>query len=143
MSDQIRSKFTVLGAALSLSILSTPQAIATGVITSPQMSQSSDDAQTNADGQLAVFVELVGSSATEVFNLERRRFVESRAQSGLSVEELTAQAERAAARLAFATAAELTSKQRVLIEQLSAQFNGRILFNSRFANNGKIGRAHV
>ncbi len=136
MSDHIRSKFTVLGAALSLAILSTPQAIANGVITSPQMTQSSDDTQTNADGRIAVFVELDGSSATEVFNLERRRFVESREQSGLSVEELTAQAERAAARFAFATAAELTSTQRVLIEQLSGQFKGRVLFNSRFANNG-------
>ena len=136
MSHHKRNNLSILTAALSLAVLCAPQAQAVGVIASPQMTQSADDARTNADGRVAVFVELSGSPATEVFNLERRRFLESRAQSGLNAEELTEQAERAAARLAFAAAAELSSVQRGIIEQLSTQFKGRILFNSRFVNNG-------
>ena len=136
MSYQNRKKLTLLTAALSFAMLCAPQAQAVGVITSPQLSQSSDDAPANPDGRVAVFVELIGSPATEVFNLERRRYLESRAQAGLSTEEFAAQAERAAARLAFAAAAELLPAQRSIIDQLSQQFSGRILFNSRFANNG-------
>jgi len=138
MSDQKTKHLSVLAAALGIAVLCAPQsqAKAVGVIASPQLTQGAEDPQISPDGRVAVFVELNGSPATEVFNLERRRFLESRAQAGLSAEELTAQSERVAARLAFAAATELLSAQRPVIDQLSSQFKGRILFNARFANNG-------
>ncbi len=131
-----RKHIPTLTAALMFAVLASPQTQAVGQVDAPQLTQTAEDAPTTPDGRVAVFVELAASPATEVFNLERRRFLESRAQSGLDTEALSAQAERVAARLAFSAAAELLPAQRALIDQLTEQFNGRILFNARFANNG-------
>jgi subtilisin family serine protease len=136
MSNPVCSKLSILAAAISLALLCAPSAQAVGIVAAPQLTQGADDARPSVDGRVAVFVELVGSPATEVFNLERRRFLESRSQSGLSAEELTAEAERVAARFAFTAASALLPAQLAMIDKLSAQFSGRILFNSRFANNG-------
>lgn len=89
------------------------------------------------NGRAAVFVELSGAAAAEVFVAERTRFFEANrfVMSGTEAD-IMAAAEASGARAAFAAAAALKQTHAQLIDTLTRSHDALVMYNTRYAVNG-------